>query len=926
MLQHNRLGCTRLRKTLAAVSLTAIAAMGWTTMPAFAQDSSPFDIDRSDSETEVSVSEYMTVELHVQEEELSSVLQLLSLQSQRNIVVSNDVSATVTADLYGVTFYEAMDAILHVNGYGYVEQGNFLFVYTLDEIAQIEAANRTPITKVIRLNYLNATDAAGFVEPLLSEVGQIKTNGEVENFSIPDGAPVGDESFALSATMVVSDYPEHVEEIERLIVDLDTKPAQVLVEATILQTQLNEANAFGVDFSIFGNVDFTDFISVGGPLGAANALQAGGDGSADGLSPANNNAFAVGSTPGGTGGASTLKLGVVQDDFSVFMRLLDEVTDFSVLSNPKVLALNRQPARVLVGRRLGYLNTTSTETSTTQTVEFLDTGTQLSFRPFISKDGMIRMELNPSVSEGFIRESVDSSGVSVSIPDEVTQELTTNVIVRDGSTIVLGGLFKETTTLTRKQVPILGDIPIVGAAFRGHDDSISRSEIIFLITPTIVNDALLAEQGDRAGEYVENVRTGSRQGLLPFSREKMTAQLNVEAERLANDGNVDGALWRLRRSLELNPIQPEVINLRERLLNERDRWPNRSMMESIVMDYGVGELRREAEAMAANGNSGEWVDPGEKGPVPTEDPTISNGDAIKNKKFDWTPEQVNADLEDARSRFAPEIEEPIVTTAEVFESDAEMFEEFGEFDSSLEFEAAPMEIDQPFESDGFDSNEFDANEFDSNEFDSGEFDSGEFEADGFNFEDAEDLEFNSEEPGSESFEAFQNDSPMGDATGEEFDPFEQDSEATADATFAPNIVEFFNGDPDFTSTEAPDSIDAEMQPVEFANADAEPATPASPYFLTFNSLWAPFGVWTNHGIFEGYNEIGMPIVNADGEMIDPSDENFTGDPLDAGSMEDSTYSNLTNLLDSMFESPEQGAEQAESEIAEVETDTDDIDQ
>jgi type IV pilus secretin PilQ/predicted competence protein len=882
MSQHNRPGLVRLRKTLAASTLIAIGAGGWSAQTVNAQDDSPFDINRADSQSEVTVSEYMTVELHVQDEELSSVLQLLSLQSQRNIVVSNDVSATVTADLYGVTFYEAMDAILHVNGYGYVEQGNFLFVYTLDEIAQIEAANRTPITKVIRLNYLNATDAASFVEPLLSEIGQIKTNGAVDTFSIPDESPVGDESFALSATMVISDYAEHVEEIERLILDLDTKPSQVLVEATILQTQLNEANAFGVDFSIIGNVNFTDFINTGGPLGAANAIQSGGDGSADGLSPADNNAFAVGSTPGGTGGASTLKIGVVQDDFAIFMRLLDEVTDFSVLSNPKILALNRQPARVLVGRRLGYLNTTATETSTTQTVEFLDTGTQLRFRPFISRDGMIRMELNPSVSEGFIRESVDSSGVNVSIPDEVTQELTTNVIVRDGSTIVLGGLFKETTTLTRKQVPILGDIPIVGAAFRGHDDSISRSEIIFLITPTIVNDSLLADQGKKAGEYIENVRTGSRQGLLPFSREKMTAQLNVEAERLANDGDVDGALWRLRRSLELNPLQPEAINLRERLVNKRDRWPNRSLMESIVRDYGVSEMRRHAREMDARGESGEWVEPGENGPV-GKDPFIVKGDAIQSSKLERSPEEHNARLDDARARFAP----PVETTGGASVSAETAEDEYlFELESPIEFDTRPIDTDPG--ADGLDSDGFDAAEFEQHEFD--RFD------------------------------------PRGDASDAEFGGFDEDeTRASAEETFGPNIVEFFNGEPSFSNTDS-GSNDEFMETTELASGMPDMPdmsdisdTPTSPYFLTFGGLWTPFGAWTRMPNSEYFDETGLPIVNADEQALDEN-------TFENGTMEDSTYTALTNLLDKMFETPAGEAAKPESEIAEVETDNDGVDQ
>jgi len=535
-------------------------------------------------EGDVRVSEHLTVDLHVQDEDLSNVFQMLSLQSQRNIVVSNDVSATVSANLYDVTFYEALDAILNVNGYGYIEQGNFLYVYTLEEIAQIEEAQRQPVSKVIRLNYLNANDAAEFVSPLLSEIGQIKTNGDVDAFTIPENAPVGDETFALAATMVIYDYEEHVAEIETLVKQLDTRPQQVLIEATIVETALSEQNAFGIDFSIIGDVDFTDFTQIGGPLGAASALQQGGDGTQEGFSPPDNEGTGVTSSPGNTGGPATFRLGVINDDFSIFLRLLDEVSDTTVLSSPKILALNRQPARVLVGERIGFLSTTSTETSTTQTVQFLDTGTQLSFRPFISNDGLIRMELSPSVSQGRVENATDVNGAVVTIPNEITQEVTTNVIVRDGNTIVLGGLFREQTTQTRRQVPVLGDIPLIGAAFRGHEDDVMRSEIIFLITPTIMNDESLLEQGERALADVERVRAGTRNGLLPFSRERMTAQLNLEAERHVIEGEPRKALWKLSRSLELNPHQPEAIRLKEALLAEREIWPGRSILGDVYDD------------------------------------------------------------------------------------------------------------------------------------------------------------------------------------------------------------------------------------------------------------------------------------------------------------------------------------------------------
>jgi type IV pilus secretin PilQ/predicted competence protein len=524
----------------------------------------------------VKVSEYMTVDLFVQDEDLANVLQMLSLQSQRNIVASRDVSARVTANLYGVTFYEALDAILHVNGYGYIEKGNFIYIYTAAELAKIQAEQRAIVSKVLRLNYLNANDAAEFVAPLLSDKGSIKTNGDVGEFNIPQDTPTGAEEFALSATLVVFDYPEHVSEIEALLSQIDTRPQQVLVEATILQTALTEANAFGVDFAFLSDMNFTDFFGFGGPLSTVNNLIKGD------VAPANNQAQSVVSNPGNTNGPATMKIGIISDDFSVFVRMLDEVSDTTILSNPKILALNRQPARVLVGRKIGYLNTTSTDTATTQTVEFLDTGTQLAFRPFISKDGMIRLELKPRVSEGVIRNATDATGAAVTIPDEITQEITTNVIVPDGSTVVLGGLFKETTDLTRRQVPVLGDIPLIGAAFRGHDDETDRSEIIFMVKPTIVNDQILIEQGERSLAFAERVRTGTRQGLLPWSRDRQTAQLNMEAGRLAEKGETDQATWALRRSLELNPDQPGAIQQLEVLTGKREWWPSRSVLERVI--------------------------------------------------------------------------------------------------------------------------------------------------------------------------------------------------------------------------------------------------------------------------------------------------------------------------------------------------------
>lgn len=593
--RHGTSGLQALRSAAALVALaagtcTALAQPGTTGAP---KPNPPAAADRSG---EVSVDDNLTVELHVRDEDLANVLQLLSLQSQKSIIAGPNVNASVTANLYGVTFYEALDAVLHTYGYAYVEQGNMIFVMTRAEAQIIADANRLPVVKVIRLNYLSAVDAAEYVSPLLSDVGEIRTNGRSEDFSVSENNPEGKDDYAGNAMMIVFDYEDHLAEIEALVAQIDTRPEQVLVEATILQATLREDNAFGVDFSVIGDLDFSEF--VGGPLNAVNNMISGAS-SGDGPVPTDGEGRGLSSTVGQTAQPGGLKIGIVDNDVAVFMRFLDEVTDTTVISNPKIVTLNRQQGRVQVGRRIGYLQTTTTDTSTQQSVEFLDTGTQLSFRPWITADRQIRMELRPEVSRPFLRTVTDSNGNPVTIPDEDTSELVTNVVVRDGQTIVLGGLFTETTQSGRRQWPWLGDVPILGIPFRGHNDTVERAEVIFMIKSTIMNDEVLIEQGRRGMSYVDRVRMGSREGLLPWSRERRAGQLLVDAEQLAAEGDMDGALYCVRRALSIQPMQPDAIRLRERLLSQPTVWPSRSMLGDIVgqeVDTRIRAARQEALA------------------------------------------------------------------------------------------------------------------------------------------------------------------------------------------------------------------------------------------------------------------------------------------------------------------------------------------
>ena len=524
---------------------------------------------KSTAPTFVVIDEFGTVDLVVNETEVTQVLEMLAIQGRRNIIASNSVAGVVSANLYDVTFNEALESILRVNGFAYVEEGNFVYVYTNDELETIEKARLKTQSRIYELQYLSAADADEFVKPLLSADGKAAFRGTVEAGYQPSMDDGGGDSYAWSSKLVINDYPDNLEAIGILLKELDTAPMQVVVEATVVQTKVDEDNEFGLDFTALSNINIGSI--TGGPLAAANNLISGSFGTT--------NATAVTSGVGQTdvtfsGG---LKAGVIKDHVGAFLRVLDQVVDTTVLARPRVTCLNRQRAEVLIGTRVGYLSTKQTETSTTQSVEFLDTGIQLVFRPFISPDGMIRLELRPSVSSATLRTDGGQT-----VPDEITQQLMTNVRCRDGETIILGGLFRESTVITRNQVPILGDIPLIGGVFRGQDDQVEKEEIIFLLTPSIIPDERLWESGKDSLAIIDSVRVGARSGLLPFSRDQITANYNRDALNAYRRGDLDRALYWTNLSLRTSKMQPEMLRLRENISDESESIWERDLLRELL--------------------------------------------------------------------------------------------------------------------------------------------------------------------------------------------------------------------------------------------------------------------------------------------------------------------------------------------------------
>ena len=563
----------------------------------------------------------MVEQINAEGLDVTTALQFLSRQSHRNIIASKEVKGPVTVNLYHVTINEALDAILHPNGFDYIEKGNFIYVYTKEEIKKIKDQDRKTINKVFRLHYITANDASVLIKPLLSTTGQVALT-PTAGIGLPTGATdTGGSTYAVDDTLVINDYPEQITDIEKALKQLDVRPKQVLVEATILRATLNENNAMGVDLVSLSGVDFPTLVGLAGSSSSSSgsgSSSSGSSGSSGTTSSTIQNASQTFAADGrtqlntGTNFASQvpaggLTVGFLSNHVSMFVRALETVVDTTIVANPKILALNKQHGEVFIGSSEGYLTTTTTTTTTQQTVNFLDTGTKLIFRPFIGDDGYIRMEVHPEVSTGT---------VTAGLPAKDTAEITSNIMIKDGRTVVIGGLFREEVTSSRGQVPIIGNIPILGVPFRQTGDATTRIETIVLLTPHVINDDnSMYVESEKQRQDISKALLGARAGLQPWGRDRIAQLWYGKAQEAAEKGDRDKALMFTDWTLNTTPRFIEAVKLREKLTGEKVQEASESAIDSFAQDVLKGE-----KVMPDSGGSGFYPPTPPTPPVPATRP------------------------------------------------------------------------------------------------------------------------------------------------------------------------------------------------------------------------------------------------------------------------------------------------------------------
>jgi type IV pilus assembly protein PilQ len=423
------------------------------------------------------------ISLNFQDIEVRAVLQLIADFTDLNLVASDTVSGRITLRLQNVPWDQALELVLRTKGLDKRQVGNVLMVAPAAEIAErerqeIEAnkqiAELAPLqSEFLRVRYAKAADMVALFKAGSEEGGSMIS---------PRGSVVVDPR---TNSLIVTDTAAKLAEIRELVERVDIPVRQVMIEARIVIAQSDLTKNLGIEWG--GGFLDDDFNS--------NALSISGDtDNVVGLNEAviNGTQPAV-SYPGallvdlGVTRNSGFAVGFTSEDLFLTAELsaLEAAGDGEVVSQPKVITGDKQQATIKSGSEIPYQQGSLSGQNTTS---FKEAVLQLDVTPNITPDDRILLDL--VITQDSVGDLVPS-GTGGFIPSIDTTELTTNVLVGNGETVVLGGVFRTEDIETINKVPFFGDIPYIGALFRNETNSKTKTETLIFITPRILADTLL---------------------------------------------------------------------------------------------------------------------------------------------------------------------------------------------------------------------------------------------------------------------------------------------------------------------------------------------------------------------------------------------------------------------------------------------------
>jgi len=402
------------------------------------------------------------VSLDFQDADIKNVLKVLAYKSNMNIVAGPEVTGTVTITLNDVMWQKALEVVLSTYGYGYERKGNIITVTTVENLkkrhedAQLLSDQEPLATKTFILSFAKAADVVDSINKMKTARGQINFDQRTN-------------------TIIVRDVLSNIDLMDDVIKTLDAPTPQVLIEGKIIETSFDNTKNLGIDWTINvnanGAIKPTTF-----PFHTTSSNK---------FTP-----FDI-PAPGADTVATTTPFSYGTLDasgLSAALQMLSTRSDTNILSAPRIVTLDNQTARIVVGVKYPLPNYTYNQEQAKMQIsgyEYLDIGVIFEATPHVNNAGIVTLDLNPKITGIKSKVQVDPSSAAT-VPELSTEEAKTRVMIKDGETLVIAGLITDKVATSDNRVPFLGDLPLIGRAFKKSNNQKTKQELVIFLTPHII--------------------------------------------------------------------------------------------------------------------------------------------------------------------------------------------------------------------------------------------------------------------------------------------------------------------------------------------------------------------------------------------------------------------------------------------------------
>lgn len=436
--------------------------------------------------------------LNFQDIEVRAVLQIIAEFTKNNIVVSDGVTGNITLRLDNVPWDQALDIILKTKGLDKRQSGGVIYVATIEELGTSELRVLEDLKKRqqlmptrldrIQIQFARAAD----LKKLIEDAKKTNTTSSTNNY---DTDSILSERGTISVdertnTLIVTDVPDRIQAVRELVAELDKPVKQVLIDSRIVLTEDNYARDLGARFGVsFVNPNRNSLVTGSGKNEATSKFATDTlNGTRPRTLPDLSNRLGVNlPVSGGTSGnPASYALSILSGDFLVDLELSALQTEgrVEILSSPRVVTQDGAVAEVWSGTEVPIVTKDEDGTNNLETVT---AALRLNVTPRIAPNNMVDMELNINNDE--LGNNVSVAGATQ--VTKLTSGVKTNVLVDNGETIVLGGVYKQTQRASTNKVPLLGDIPVIGHAFKKNTREFKKNEMLIFVTPRIVDKRLV---------------------------------------------------------------------------------------------------------------------------------------------------------------------------------------------------------------------------------------------------------------------------------------------------------------------------------------------------------------------------------------------------------------------------------------------------